>query len=1019
MKRVAFKMKLYPGFREEYKRRHDAIWPELAKKIKDSGVSDYSIFLDEETNTLFAVQKVSGENGSQDIGGEEIVQKWWKYMADIMETNPDNSHVICQTHWDREHRSNFQETRIELVEMIDRLLDMFDNDPDFHTFIIDGQTVVLEDYLEIKPYNRSRIEKLVKSGKLLIGPWYTLPDHTPSNPESLIRNLLLGSELSHEFGRRMDIGYSIFSFGQIGQLPQIYKNFGINELIFYKGAPLNELKFNEFLWESPDGSIVLASRLGDWFRCNFFVYFTVPVILGCDMNKFGEWKCSFKDKRKLTLGCDTIFGHQPAAELEPDIRIRKEAIPQAIDDVLYSVRNSHSENVKIAMEGIDFSCPVPPLTKAMRTANEMFPEKITLIQSDLKKYFEDFKKDVDLSQLEKLKGEMRYGPIGRIHSETLSTNTHLKQLTARAENMLLHYIEPYATFMQQYGYNYPRELITEAWRYIFKVEAHDSIHGAGDKQIAPNSLYMINQALDIAQGVAKRGFENIIRQINTSESKAGEMFITVFNPLPFEYNGVQRLKINLPREDYAKTFIIKELNGSEVESYIYDKCDDAVASINPENRPKSIFVQTYTADIALNKIPSVGYKTFKIEWDKNETPEESPFGEPYFPYNPIVRPDGVLDNGRLRISINPDCSLRIEDLETGHIVERTHILRDSGDSGNVWVTIEPSFNQIIIPLAGNAELQIRENSSLNGTIDLSYYLELPIAVEKDRKSRRNETIPVKVTISISLAKNSKTVCFKTVFNNIVRDHKLSVLFPTGICTDKSYSDGSFEIFERPLEYRKNHHGHTGDEILRHPMQKFIDLNNGQSGIALFSKGIHEYQTFAIEGKAAVELTLLRSVTQRFPVHGDVFIDFDEHPSQSQGTQTFEYALYFHAGDCTTGKVQREAFSYVISPAVYQHAAGSHAGNLPLTYSFMSKENDVVTLHAIKRPETEEGIIIRLCNPTSQNQNEQISLAPTVDKAWLCQADESIIKPINITNHTIRLQIEPYKIITIQLKLKNN
>lgn len=96
MKRVAFKMKLYPGFREEYKRRHDAIWPELAKKIKDSGVSDYSIFLDEETNTLFAVQKVSGENGSQDIGGEEIVQKWWKYMADIMETNPDNSPISIE-----------------------------------------------------------------------------------------------------------------------------------------------------------------------------------------------------------------------------------------------------------------------------------------------------------------------------------------------------------------------------------------------------------------------------------------------------------------------------------------------------------------------------------------------------------------------------------------------------------------------------------------------------------------------------------------------------------------------------------------------------------------------------------------------------------------------------------------------------------------------------------------------------------------------------------------------------------
>jgi len=93
MKKIAFKMKLKPGFKDEYKKRHDAIWPELKKMIKDSGVSDYTIFLDEETNILFAVQKVSGTGGSQDLGTTAIVQKWWKYMADIMETNPDNSPV--------------------------------------------------------------------------------------------------------------------------------------------------------------------------------------------------------------------------------------------------------------------------------------------------------------------------------------------------------------------------------------------------------------------------------------------------------------------------------------------------------------------------------------------------------------------------------------------------------------------------------------------------------------------------------------------------------------------------------------------------------------------------------------------------------------------------------------------------------------------------------------------------------------------------------------------------------------
>ena len=93
MKRVAFKMKLKPGFKQEYINRHNEVWPEIADLIIRSGISDYSIFLDEETNILFGVQKVNGDISSQDLGAVEIQQKWWDYMSDIMETNPDHSPV--------------------------------------------------------------------------------------------------------------------------------------------------------------------------------------------------------------------------------------------------------------------------------------------------------------------------------------------------------------------------------------------------------------------------------------------------------------------------------------------------------------------------------------------------------------------------------------------------------------------------------------------------------------------------------------------------------------------------------------------------------------------------------------------------------------------------------------------------------------------------------------------------------------------------------------------------------------
>jgi len=93
MKRVAFKMILNEGQKAEYIKRHDEIWPELKTLLKEAEISEYSIFLDEETNTLFAFQKVSGDGGSQDLGKTEIVKRWWAFMADIMKSNPDNSPV--------------------------------------------------------------------------------------------------------------------------------------------------------------------------------------------------------------------------------------------------------------------------------------------------------------------------------------------------------------------------------------------------------------------------------------------------------------------------------------------------------------------------------------------------------------------------------------------------------------------------------------------------------------------------------------------------------------------------------------------------------------------------------------------------------------------------------------------------------------------------------------------------------------------------------------------------------------
>jgi len=142
-------------------------------------------------------------------------------------------HVVTYTHWDREFRWEFERTRMRLVDCLDQLLQIMDEDPDYTSFMLDGQMTLVDDYLEIRPENEAKIKELVKAGRLELGPWYTLPDCAPINGESVIRNLAYGIKRANEFGNVLECGSNVFSFVQIAQLPQISATFAFDTITFY------------------------------------------------------------------------------------------------------------------------------------------------------------------------------------------------------------------------------------------------------------------------------------------------------------------------------------------------------------------------------------------------------------------------------------------------------------------------------------------------------------------------------------------------------------------------------------------------------------------------------------------------------------------------------------------------------------------------------------------------------------------------------------------------------------------
>jgi mannosylglycerate hydrolase len=189
-------------------------------------------------------------------------------------------HVISGTHWDREWRHTAEQSKPRLVELIDSMIEILENNENYKVFCLDGGMVVLEDYLTIRPEKKEKLKKLAKSGRISLANWYTLPEMFTVAAEALIRNLKLGQQMAKEYGGAMKSGYTPTSYGQISQLPQIYKEFGIDNAIFYRGTTKYLYK-PLFLWEGLDGSKLHVLRTFDEVtRTNWFFYVHQPLVLG-------------------------------------------------------------------------------------------------------------------------------------------------------------------------------------------------------------------------------------------------------------------------------------------------------------------------------------------------------------------------------------------------------------------------------------------------------------------------------------------------------------------------------------------------------------------------------------------------------------------------------------------------------------------------------------------------------------------------------------------------------------------
>ncbi len=921
-------------------------------------------------------------------------------------------HVLSNTHWDREHRHSFQKTRAMLVDCIDKLIEIMEADPEFKYYTMDGQSILIDDYLEVKPQMRDRLKKLISDGRILVGPWYSLIDCFAVQPECIVRNLLKGDRLCRQFGEPMKFGYSIFSFGQIAQLPQVYSGFDIDTIIFYKGWSPEVFEKAEFIWKSPDGSKALASRLIEYHRVNFFVYFTVPVILGGDMLLPG-WNASFDNGTKVSHLTDELFCNEHAVELEPDIHIREGQIPRAIKRLIDSASESVCPNVILGFDGIDFSAPLAQIPEAIKRANEILGHGVELVHSNAMEYFDEFRKEVNLDSLMEYHGEMRYGPVWKLHSETMSANIPLKQYLHETEIKLIQYAETFSALNGMLARQYPKDLLNYSWKLLFQSQTHDTIHGTGVPQIVRDTRNRLEQVCEIAESLSNRALQAIVSQIDTTQIDDDDILVTFFNPAAHDRSEIVNLQIDIPRCENVKEYWLEELSGERLDIYQWDREDVNIAVVNPENRPKSVFCDRVKISAYVGDIPAFGYRTVRVKRIKGDPNQaKMPFAPPAFPFGPIGQSPNVLDNGLIKVEAAANGSLSLQDIETGYKTSGLNVFSDSGDSGDMWVHRVPNNNEIINSSGCAARISFLENSALKATMRIKITLDIPKSLSMDRKSRSDSLVPTTLITDVTVNKDSKRVDFKTKFNNACKDHKLTVLFPTGIAAEESFSLNPFEVRKRDIDNATNVNGRRGNELMRSVMQGFVDISDSVQGLALFSKGLKEFETRR-KDQVEMELTLLRAVTQTFPAHEDVFMSYEKEESQCIGEHIFEYSLFPHSGNYEQGQVIFESSRYRLPVVAAQYGKGS-VGHLPFELSFIKINNPQTIVSCVKFAEDDDRLIIRLNNPTQENINEVLEFYRPIEKAELLNLNEQTIRDLNPEKNLLSVDLPAYKIVTLAL-----
>ena len=887
-------------------------------------------------------------------------------------SGPFDVHVVSHTHWDREWYLPFARFRQRLVELIDELLD----EPRLDApFLLDGQAVLLEDYLAVRPDRESDLREMLARGALEAGPWFVLADELIASGEALARNLLLGIRTVRAHGGVPPSAlYCPDSFGHPADLPTLAAGFGFPLIILWRGlGGVAWPSGDAFRWRAPGGVSVLLHHLPP-------------------------------------------AGYEYGASLPTNETQARERW-RALRNLLASRART---NLLLVLNGADHHARQAGLEKALGVL--ALAAKPDRVQASSLSAFANavVAAAAKTSALPEIQGELRFSPgYTWTVPGTWSSRTYQKRRNACLERLLTREAEPWSAIAAARGGRNRAALVRSAWRTLLECHPHDTLCGcsvddvarAADTRfdaahveargiVADSILDLVGHDPASARVASDRWQPQLILRNSSARSRAGVAEIDVIRFLDHEPVGPGSAGA-MPHE--------RSLEPPMLDGVLWEVIDRTVRSDrieSPRHYPDNDRVEVLRC-LAWVELPAYGVVPLPLD-------DASRGGESRFPSVPkaaVRATDQSLDNGVIRLAIDNRGDVRMTDVATGR--EHGPLLRfeDVGDAGDLY-THSPIGEQIDPARFLGSRLTL--DRRLRGSIRLRFALDVPASSSRHGRSEAVVTSNVDVTLTVDA--ESPIVKIGVSGVNRARDHRLRIVFATGIHGGTTLADAMFGPVMR--ETRAQPNGTEAMEVIppTAPLGRWVCRLGDAYGMSVISDGLGEYEAMT---DGAVAVTLLRCVGELSRVDLPERPGHAGWPTPTPGAQMLRpfrarFGLVTHgaARDDAVLAAERAADDVLLPLTGTTLRSATHTLE---QVEGLSLEGEGLRFLACKTSEDGEWTVLRCVNVSSR----------TVAGAWRCgwpvreacssRLDERPGDGLPVRNGRVEVTVAPAEVVTVLVR----